>query len=102
MLTPRKRVIAGIILLVGWSCNHQDQQALNHARVLVDFGTGKGPQTVSVSEKKILRKKIGPQKNFLDSVLIKMDLSFGQVNQHTDLESFYFKENVRFSGDTVW
>jgi hypothetical protein len=31
-----------------------------------------------------------------------MDLSFAQIKQHTNMDSLYYKGNVRFVGDTVW
>ncbi len=41
-------------------------------------------------------------KDFLDSVFVKKRLSFDQIKEHTNIDTIYDKENIRFVGDTVW
>src|SRR5579862_5367439 len=103
MLAPKNRVISGIILFVCLTCNYPDKQSGKDGHVLVDWGTGKSPQTPVPEEKAATKRKIrGRQKDFLDSVLVKMDLSFDQIKEHSNIDTIYDKDDAEFSGDTVW
>jgi hypothetical protein len=48
------------------------------------------------------KRNKGRPKDFLDSVQVKMRLSFDQIKEHTNIDTIYDKEYVRFFGDTVW
>lgn len=88
MLTRTHRVIAGIILLTLYTCSYPDRQG------------SKGDQTLADGES--VKNTHRPQKDFLDSVFAKMGLSFDQIKEHTNIDTIYNKEHVKFAGDTVW
>ncbi|HZX57091.1 MAG TPA: hypothetical protein VFE54_00130 [Mucilaginibacter sp.] len=50
----------------------------------------------------VKKKSRRPPEDFLDSVFVKMGLSFDQIKEHTNIDSTYYKEHVKFTGDTVW
>jgi len=102
MFAPKFRIIAGIALFACFTCSYPGRQIPKSDRTLVDWGTGKSAQPAKAPEPVAPRKTYGRQKTFLDSVLVKMNLSFRQITQHTNLYTFYYKEHVKFSGDTVW
>src|ERR1700740_1397302 len=103
MFAPKNRIIAGIILIVCCRCSYPDKQAAKGDEILVDWGAGKNHQDPA-GEKRPPAKKINrhPQKDFLDSVLMKMELSFDQIKEHINLDSTYYQGDVQFLGDTVW
>jgi hypothetical protein len=71
--------------------------------MLVDWGAGKNYRDSAGGKKDPVRKiNRHPQKNFLDSVLMKMELSFDQIKEHINLDSTYYLGDVQFFGDTVW
>ncbi len=103
MFASKNRVIAGLILLGCCTCNYPDKRAEKGDEILVDWGTGKNSQDAP-GKKKAPTKKTNrhPQKDFLDSVLTKMELSFDQIKEHINLDSTYYLGDVQFFGDTVW
>lgn len=92
MLTPKHRIICGILLFALYTCGYPGRQSPKNNQPL---GTG-GPQASAI------KKNHGPQKDFPDSVLAKMDLPFDQIKQYTNLDTLNYNEHVEFSGDTVW
>lgn len=103
MLAPKHRIIAVLVLFACLTCTYPDRQSKKDGQILVDWGAEKSAQTLTISEKAAARKKVTrPQKDFLDSVLVKMDLSFDQVKVHANIDPIYDKDDAQFSGDTVW
>ncbi len=66
------------------TCSYPDTQSSKDSHALADPGNNR------------------PQKTFLDSVLAKRRLSFDQIKEHANIDSTYYKEHVKFAGDTVW
>lgn len=103
MFKPGHKVAIGIILFTCYTCDSSGPHLPKSDRTLVDWGTGKSAQVPTVIKKPLVTKKVhGRQKNFLDSVMVKMDLSLRQISQHTNLDNFYFNGDITFTGDTVW
>ncbi|MFI5161445.1 MAG: hypothetical protein ACHQHN_09215 [Sphingobacteriales bacterium] len=84
MFTSKRTLISGIILLMLCTCNYPGTQSQKDNPAPVD------------AVNKV------PMKDFLDSVLMKTYLSFDQVKDYTNIDSTYYKEHVKFTGDTVW
>jgi hypothetical protein len=102
MLTPRNGIIVGIMAFACLTCG-PDKHTREGKPVLVDWGSGKNPANTLEQEKAVPRRRVTQcQKDFLDSVLVKMDLSFDQVKAHAKLDTIYDKDEAQFSGDTVW
>jgi hypothetical protein len=102
MLTPRNGIIAGIILFACLTCE-PDKHSHQDGQMLVDWGSGKNRPTSAGQQKTVSGRKVTQrQKNFLDSVLVKMDLSFDQVKTHVNIDPAYDRDDAQFSGDTVW
>ena len=47
-------------------------------------------------------ENMGSQKDFLDSVAAKMKFTYSRMKDYMSLDSTFYKEHIKFSGDTVW
>ena len=95
MLAPKHKVISGLILFALYTCSYPHRQASKDSQPVADLGTA------SVSSP-FIKRNYGPQKDFLDSVQAKMDLPFDQIKQYTNIDTVNYKDQVEFTGDTVW
>jgi hypothetical protein len=103
MFTSKHRVILGIILFAFCTCSYPDRQSSKGSQTLVDAGSAKRPQASDAKKtNSINRNNYRRQKDFLDSVRTKMNLSFDQIKQQTNIGTIYYTDRVEFLGDTVW
>jgi hypothetical protein len=84
MFATKDKIICGFILLMFCTCTDPYRQSPKSSPVAVDAGINTH------------------HKDFLDSVQAKMKFTFSRVTQYTSLDSSFYKEHVRFLGDTVW
>ena len=84
MFNSKHRVIYGILIFALYTCGFPATQSSKEDQTLAAPGND------------------GPQKDFLDSVLVKKHFTFSQVNQYANIDSIYYKNHVKFAGDTVW
>lgn len=84
MFATKHKIICGIILFALYTCSYPDKKSSKDRLSLADAGSS------------------NPKKDFLDSVQAKMGFTFSQVGDYTNLDSIYYKQHIKFSGDTVW
>jgi len=102
MFTRTHRVITGIILLTLYTCSYPGRQPSKSGQTLADLGTAQSsPASDLKKNNPMKRNNHRPQKDFLDSVFVKMDLSFDQIKEHTNIDTTSHKDHVKFAGDTV-
>jgi hypothetical protein len=103
MFTSKHRVISGIILFALYTCSYPGRQPSTGGQTLVDRDRAKSSQAPEVKKNNPVRgnKRRRPE-DFLDSIQAKMDLSFYQIKQYTNIDTIHYKEHVELSGDTVW
>lgn len=94
MFSPKHRVIFVILLFALYTCGYPGKHSSKDSEPVADLATARSPSAI--------KRNNGRLKDVLDSILVKMDLSFDQIKQYTNIDTINYRGHVRFSGDTVW
>jgi hypothetical protein len=84
MFTSKHKLISGIILFMLCTCSYPGQQSSKSSKALAE------PVNSNF------------EKNFIDSVKAKMSFTFSTIKEYTNIDSSYYKDHIKFVGDTVW
>jgi hypothetical protein len=91
MFTPKYRIISGLVVLtLCTTCVSPDKQPSTGSKATADSDAGGSAASN------------GQLKNFLDSIQAKKGFTFSEISDHVNIDSIYYRNHVRFFGDTVW
>src|SRR5512141_1624865 len=102
MFTAKHRVISGIILFTLCTCSYPDRQASKNSPALIGGQIAKSSRSPAITSNPAREYSKQAPKNSIASVQATLHLSFRQIKEHTNIDSAYCRDHVRFLGDTVW